>query len=140
MLVVLDTNVLVSALLSPFGPPARVLNMILRGEIQAAFDDRVLIEYREVLLRPKFGFAPEDVETVLTYLETDGVRVVPRPLPYDLPDPDDLPFLEVAAEVGALLITGTTAHYPAAQRGAVRVTTPGEFMKEWSQAPRETRT
>jgi hypothetical protein len=34
MPVVLDTNILVSALLSPFGPPARVLDLVLNGDIR----------------------------------------------------------------------------------------------------------
>jgi putative PIN family toxin of toxin-antitoxin system len=131
MLVVLDTNILVSALLSPFGPPARVLDMVLRGDLRAVTDDRLMAEYREVLARPKFGFAPEDVATVLAYLETDGERVTARPLPHELPDPDDLPFLEVAMEAEAVLITGNTAHYPETARGGIRVVAPGEFVRAW---------
>ncbi len=129
MLVVLDTNILVSALLSPFGPPARVLDMVLSGDIRAAYDDRLMAEYREVLARPKFGFAPGDVATVLAYLEADGERVTARPLQRALPDPDDLPFLEVAVQAEAVLITGNTAHYGEAVRGEVRVVRPGEFLR-----------
>ena len=131
MLVVLDTNIVVSALLSPFGPPARVLDMVLSGDIRAAYDDRLMAEYREVLARPKFSFAPEVVATVLAYLEADGERVTARPLPHELPDSDDLPFPEVAAEAGAVLITGNTAHYPEAVRGEVQVVAPGEFFRAW---------
>ena len=131
MLVVLDTNILVSALLSPFGPPARVLDLALGGDIRLAFDDRLMAEYREVLARPKFGFAPEDVATVLAYLEANGERVTARPLPDALPDADDLPFLEVAAQAEAVLVTGNTAHYPPEARGAVSVLTPAEFLKRY---------
>jgi putative PIN family toxin of toxin-antitoxin system len=131
MLVVLDTNILVSALLSPFGPPARVLDMVLSGDIRAAYDDRLMAEYREVLARAKFSFAPEDVATVLAYLEADGERVTARPLPCELPDPDDLSFLEVAAQAEAMLITGNAAHYPEAVRGEVKVVAPGEFIRAW---------
>ena len=141
MLVVLDTNILVSALLSPFGPPARVLDMLLSGDIRAAYDDRLMAEYREVLARAKFSFAPEDVATVLAYLEAAGERVtarplpcVARPLPCALPDPDDLPFLEVAAQAEAVLITGNTAHYPEAVRGEVKVVAPGEFVRAWRRS------
>lgn len=133
MLVVLDTNILVSALLSPFGPPARVLDLVLSGEFRVAFDDRLLAEYREVLARPTFGFAPEETDPVLAYLESDGERVTARPLACQLPDPDDLPFLEVAAEAGATLITGNTAHYPETSRGAVQVSAPGEFIRRRSR-------
>jgi len=133
MLVVLDTNILVSALLSPFGPPARVLDLLLGGDIQAAYDDRLLAEYREVLARPKFSFAPEDVAALLAYLEADGEHVTARSLPHALPDTDDLPFLEVATQTGATLITGNIAHYPPVARGAVQVYTPAEFIRAWQR-------
>jgi uncharacterized protein len=68
MLLVLDTHVLVSALLSPFSPPARVLGLVLTGEARLAYDDRVPAEYREAPARPKFGFAPEDVADLLAFL------------------------------------------------------------------------
>jgi putative PIN family toxin of toxin-antitoxin system len=132
MRIVLDTNILVSALLSPFGPPARVLDLILSGEIRLVYDDRMMAEYREVLARPKFGFAPEDVADLLAFLETDGEPVTARPLPCELPDADDLPFLEVAAHAEATLVTGNTAHYPASFRGAVVVLTPAEFLNRRS--------
>lgn len=131
MLVVLDTDILVSALLSPFGPPARVLHLVLSGDIRAAYDDRLLAEYRAVLARPKFGLAPEEVAVVLAYLEADGERVTVRPLARQLPDPDDLPFLEVATQAGAALITGSTAHYPETMRGAAQVVASGEFIRTW---------
>jgi uncharacterized protein len=135
MLVVLDTNILVSALLSPFGPPARVLDMLLGGDIQAAYDDRLFAEYREVLARPKFGFAPEDVAALLAYLEAEGEHVTARSLPHKLLDADDLPFLEVATQAGAILITGNVANYPASLRGAVRVHAPAEFLALRSARP-----
>lgn len=131
MLVVLDTNILVSALLSPFGPPARVLDLVLSGNIRAAYDDRLLAEYREVLARPKFGFTPEEVAAVLAYLESDGERVAAPPLACELPDPDNLPFLEVAAQAKAVLITGNTTHYPETARGGTQVVAPGEFIRAW---------
>ncbi len=136
MLVVLDTNILVSALLSPFGPPARVLDLVLTGDLRVAYDDRILAEYREVLARPKFGFAPDDVAALLAYFESTGEHVVSRPLTVDLPDRDDLAFLEVAAEAGATLVTGNAAHYPPEMRGEVDVFPPGEFIRKLSSAKR----
>ena len=130
MLVVLDTNILISALLSPFGPPARVLDLALSGEIRLAYDDRVMAEYRDLLARPKFGFASEDVTDLLVFLESDGEPVTALPLSCELPDADDLPFLEVAAHTGAILITGNMRHYPSSVRGAVNVVTPAEFLDQ----------
>jgi len=133
MIVVLDTNVLVSALLSPFGPPARVLDLVLTGDLNLAYDDRLLAEYRQVLARPRFGFDPDDVAALLSYLEEEGVPVTTRPLPVELPDMDDLPFLEVAATIGAILVTGNRAHFPENACGEVQVLTPAEFLVWWQE-------
>lgn len=131
MLVVLDTNILVSALLSPFGAPARVLDLALTGAVRLAYDDRIMTEYREVLARPRFGFAQEDVDALLTYLEVEGEKVIPHPLPDALPDPDDLPFLEVAVESGAVLITGNLAHFRSATRIEIQAFAPADFIRRW---------
>ena len=117
MLVVLDTNILVSALLSPFGPPARVFDMVLNGDIRAAYDDRLMAEYREVLARPKFNFAPEDVAVVLEYPEAAGEPVTARPLSWKLPDPDDLPFLDGATQHHATPHNSQTPRHPESKRG-----------------------
>jgi len=130
MLVVLDTNVLVSALLSPFGTPARVLDLILVGDVQLAYSDQLLTEYGEVLARPKFGSEPRYVTYLLDYLTVSGRHVVPRPLALSLPDADDLPFLEAAAETGVVLITGNRRHLPADACGRVEVVTPAEFLAQ----------
>ena len=56
MLAVIDTNILVSALWSRNGAPARILSLIISGELIPCYDYRILCEYREVLTRPKFKF------------------------------------------------------------------------------------
>jgi uncharacterized protein len=94
--IVLDTNVLVSALLNPSGAPAQVLTLVLASELRLVFDRRILDEYAEVLARPRFGLDPADVAEVLRQLEADGERVAATASAVALPDADDLPFLEVA--------------------------------------------
>lgn len=137
MIVVLDTNVLVSALLSPFGPPARVLDLLLAGELGVAYDDRLLAEYRQVLARPRFGFDAQAVADLLDYLVAAGQPVVARPLPVSLPDPADLPFLEVAPTAGAVLITGNRRHFPPEARGEVQALSPAEFVTKWQKGNQE---
>lgn len=129
--VVLDTNVLVSALLNSFGSPARVLDLALAGELVVAYDDRVLSEWREVLGRETFAFSPADVGALLALVEREGLGISPPPLGVELPDPDDLPFLEVACEVGAQLVTGNSKHYPPDLRRGVEVIGPAEFLEGW---------
>ncbi|MBN1308985.1 MAG: putative toxin-antitoxin system toxin component, PIN family [Chitinispirillaceae bacterium] len=58
MTAVLDTNVLVSALLNPYGTPSSILNLIIKEKIILAYDVRILCEYEEVLHRPRFDFSP----------------------------------------------------------------------------------
>ena len=131
--VVLDTNVVVSGLLNSFGAPGRVLDLALAGELAVAYDDRVLSEWREVLQREKFGFSPADVGSLLAFFEEEGLRVAPSPLGVELPDPDDLPFLEVAREAGATLITGNLRHYPPESRRGVEAMGPAAFLEEWTR-------
>jgi uncharacterized protein len=130
--VVLDTNVLVSALLNSFGAPGRVLDLVLAGELSVAYDDRVLAEWRQVLRREKFGFSAGDIEVLLGFVEGEGISVNASPLAIELPDQDDLPFLEVAHAAEATLITGNTRHYPPGARRGVAVLDPASFLDEWT--------
>lgn len=129
MRIVLDTNVLVSGLLSPWGAPAVVVRLAVAGELQLAVDPRIVDEYREVLSRPRFGFDPEDVRTILEHLTRESRWVSCRPLPTTLPDPDDEVFLEVALAAGAdALVTGNSRHFPAASACGVCVLSPAELV------------
>ena len=56
MRIVLDTNVLVSGLLTPFGSSGEIVRMVFSGELILCIDARILSEYKEVLNRPKFKF------------------------------------------------------------------------------------
>jgi len=77
---VLDTNVLVSGLLTPHGPTGRVVDLLLAGQVVLLADDRILGEYIEVLGRPKFAFRPEDIVNLLEYLRATAELVVAPPL------------------------------------------------------------
>ncbi|SDB50332.1 putative toxin-antitoxin system toxin component, PIN family [Desulfonatronum thiosulfatophilum] len=117
MLAVVDTNVLVSGLLTLHTIPARVVDMIYTGRIHCLHDDRILDEYRRVLSRPKFAQAisSREVNDLLSYLVHSGRTILSEPLrglPGNVPDPDDLPFAEVAVTGNAAcLITGNTIHF-----------------------------
>ena len=129
MRVVLDTNVLVSGLLSPHGLPATVVDLVGSGAHRVCFDGRILAEYRDVLTRPRLSLPLDSVETVLTRLSTNGLRLAATPLEAKLPDPDDQPFLEVAvaAEVD-YLITGNRKHFPAELCHGIAVVNRREFL------------
>ncbi|MBU0510495.1 MAG: putative toxin-antitoxin system toxin component, PIN family [Chloroflexi bacterium] len=134
MLIVLDTNVLVSGSLNPFGTPGRILDLLLTGVIRIAYDDRILAEYAEVLARPRFGFDQRHVQVVLSRITSLGTRVTALPLPVErsqIPDPSDLPFAEVAiAGCVAALVTGNMAHFAFVPQFEVLVLPPAAFLNE----------
>jgi uncharacterized protein len=130
MKVVLDTNVLVAALLNPRGTPSDILNLILNVEVILFYDDRIIGEYRSVLKRDKFNLDHDDVDTVVNYLEEIGLRVDARPLDVMTGDPDDVMFYEVLESSRAdYLITGNTKHFAGIRDK--RIVTPAEFMKRY---------
>lgn len=123
---VLDTNVVVSGLLSPMGPPGRLVDAVLGGRLRMVVDDRILFEYREVLARPKFGF--EAGRRVAFFgLMAFQIHLTAAPIEGMLvSDPDDTTFLELAAaSESRVLITGNLKHYLAKSRGPVEVLSPG---------------
>jgi predicted nucleic acid-binding protein len=111
MNIVLDTNVLVSALLSPFHAPGRILDLLLAGKISLAYDDRILAEYRAA----------------------SGLPVAAPPLNLNLPDPTDAVFVEVAAAANAPLVTGNGRHFPPDRCAGILVLSPAAFLEYWQQ-------
>jgi len=63
--VVLDTNVVVSALVRPDGLQDQVLRLALAGKLQLCVSEAVLEEYARVLPRPKLKLRPEEIRTAL---------------------------------------------------------------------------
>jgi uncharacterized protein len=129
MNIVLDTNVLVAGLLSPFGPCGEIVRMVSSGELTLFLDARILTEYAEVLARPKFRFDEDKVADLLDFIEHRGFTVASSPLRLPLPDLDDEPFLGVAIAAQAeCLVTGNQVHFPAELCQGVTVLSPGEFL------------
>lgn len=113
MRVVLDTNVLISALLNAMSKPAEVLNLILAGRIDLLLDNRILLEYEAVLRRPKFQFTDDAIVPVLEFFRQAGAFVTAEPTSHRFTDTDDRKFYEVAISGAAdFLITGNTKHFP----------------------------
>ncbi len=129
MKVVFDTNVIVSGFLTPSGPPGALVRLAADGVLVLCHDARVLSEYREVLLRPKFGFDPALVDPFVEQIEAEGFLVAGAPLARRLPDPDDEPFLEIALAAGAPLVTGNLRDYPIGARAGAEVYSPSSFVE-----------
>ena len=128
MIVVIDTNVLVSALLTrnPESPTRRIYDYVDSGDIMPLYNDEIIREYKEVLAREKFHFASEDVEILIGKIERCGINS--ERVAYDefMKDEKDRVFYEVALSVdGSFLVTGNIKHFPAVPR----VVTPAELIE-----------
>jgi len=129
MKIVLDTNVLVAGLLSPFGPCGEVVRMVSSGEVTLCFDALILTEYSEVLYRSKFGFDRDKVAALLDHIEHRGQTVASLPLRHSLPDPDDEAFLKAAiAGKAECLVTGNASHFPPKLCQGRKVLSPSGFL------------
>ena len=128
MKVVLDTNVIVSALINEKGTCGQILRLVFGGRLDLCVDERILHEYETVLPRPLFRMLPEDVNNALNLIRFRAERTVAPPLRVELSDRSDLPFLETAAAADALLVTGNARHFTRHERAGVIVMTPREFL------------
>ncbi len=114
---VIDTNILVSALLSGNDNAAtvQVVGRLISGEIIPVYSTEIINEYREVLNRKKFKFPKEAVTYLLSAIEKYGIFVTPAATGAILADMKDLPFYEVVMEKredNAYLVTGNLKHFP----------------------------
>ena len=115
---VLDTNVIVSALLSSKADAAtvQVIQKLFSDSFCPVISKEIMAEYTEVLHRAKFHFSPAIVEDLLFAIEEKAEYVIPASTGAILPDMKDLPFYEVVMEKradDAYLVTGNQKHFPA---------------------------
>ena len=113
---VIDTNVIVSALLSSEGNsnPTVVLRETLRGRITPLYNEEIIDEYREVLSRDKFNLQKQNVDTVINHVKRSGLKLQrTKALNEVFPDPKDVVFYEVTlSKDDAYLVTGNSKHFP----------------------------
>ena len=130
MRIVLDTNVIVSGLLSVNGPPAEILRGVLDGLYQVCYSPSILHEYVDVLNRPQFPFPKDEIHEILGHLIEKGGLVFPNISTPSLPDPTDEKFLAVALSARVdFLITGNLKHFPKSKRQGVTVLSPKQFIE-----------
>lgn len=115
MRVVVDTNVIASAVLSPSGPPARILALVDRGVFELVVSEAILAEYERVLnyprVRSRHGLTDDELSRFLARLRQVAVLVEPREsLAIVADDPDDNKFLECAVEASATYIVSGDNH------------------------------
>lgn len=127
---VVDTNVLVSGLLSPAGNEALLLLAVQHGLIRVCLSPAIVEEYAAVLARPKFGFPPDEIEALLSTLRVMGELLENVAEAQEAsPDPGDTKFLHCALAARAdFLVTGNKRHFPEASYGPTRVVSAGELL------------
>ena len=124
---VIDTNVLVSALLTHnLGvATAKVLDSIAKGDITCVYNEDILMEYREVLHRPKFKFPERKIDSLLTFITQKGIHSNRVPFDGTMPDEKDRPFYEVSLSVeDSFPVTGNLKHFPVTPK----VVTPSQII------------
>ena len=127
--VVLDTNILVSALWTPAGNASDIIKLILSDKIIPCFDRLILDEYKEVLSRPRLAFPPGQADEFLTDIIDRGISAVVRPSAGKMPDEADRKFYDIAKHCEAYLVTGNLRHFPKDPR----VTSPAQFLDIYKQ-------
>ena len=125
---VIDTNVLVSAMLKWDSVPGTVMNLIFDGPVIPLFNREILDEYKTVLSRPKFHLDNEIIENIISGITDKGVWMNAEKINIDMPDPKDVVFYEVVFKKRktdeAYLVTGNIKHFPVEPY----VVTPREFI------------
>ena len=125
MQAVVDTNVWVSAFLTPGGTAAKLLDAMYGSRLVPVYSAPIEAEYRAVLTRAKFNIGVEVLADFFSRLPVMGQfeNNIPQ-LDIDLPDPTDAPFIALARYAGCPIITGNVRHFPAAA-GVVVLTLAG---------------
>lgn len=125
---VIDTNVLVSALLKYDSIPGIIVENAVTGKIIPVLSEKILGEYSEVLHREKFNFSSKDIHTVIYAFIQHGTFFTPSEIEEIIPDEKDIEFyavtMEARKENTAYLITGNIRHFPVKPY----IVTPREFL------------
>ena len=127
--VVIDTNVLVSALLSSNSNAStvQVVAKLFTKDVIPLLSKEIVDEYNEVLRREKFNFSEELVANLIDIIKNTGEMIVPSPSDEILIDMKDLLFYEavLSKKAYAYLITGNMKHFPRKPY----IVTPNEFLE-----------
>jgi putative PIN family toxin of toxin-antitoxin system len=125
---VLDTNVVISAHLSPEGQQALILGLALAGHFRCFVSDALLEEYEGVLRRERFGLNPRRVVQSMQIVRRTATLVIPKKRLDVTFDPDDNKVVECALEARAdYIVTGNIRHFPSRFQD-IRIVLPRQFL------------
>jgi len=131
--IVLDTNILISAVLTPQGAPAQVFLMGLQHpDFQLCVSGTIYAEYEDVIRRPRLHRTESEIQSILFSIREKSIWIKPVERVRACSDPDDDIFLECAQAAKAqYIVTGNTRHFPNSWAGA-QVVTAREFLDSWA--------
>ena len=128
ILVVLDTNIIVSALRQPLGPSARILVFALNDALLLGMSGAIYDEYEEVLRRPRLSIKESLIVETLAAIRRKAEWIKSPPEVHVCADPDDDMFIACAAAAKAdYIVTGNIKDYPPRWE-ATEVITPRRFL------------
>ncbi len=137
--IVIDTNIVISALLSAESLPEAVINLAFSGDVQWVASEPILAEYAEVLRRPRFAIGPARTANVMSRIRESVLLVAPTMRIEATKDTDDNIFLECAQAAAAdYVVTGNIRHFPRIWQ-KTRIVTPREFIDLWTATPVDNR-
>jgi uncharacterized protein len=131
--VVFDPGVLVSAVISPTGPPAEALDAWRTGEFDLIVSPKLLDELEDVLNRTKFRAyaSPDQVSAYVEALAAEAVAFDdPEDTPRVTPDPADDYLIHLARAVRADLLVSGDKHLTELADPPVRIITPRELLEQ----------
>ncbi len=101
------------------------------GELKAVVDDRVCHEYKDVLLRPEFGFPPSDVDILLDQIMSNAYfpEISADDIIENMKDSGDIPFAECALAARCPMVTGNLRHFKHPCLRSATVLSASEFLK-----------
>ncbi len=128
---VVDTNILISALGWKGGKPYQLLQKCFNGELVLVLSPDIIEEFKEVALRPRLGFSPEEVDEFISALLEISHVVQPEKIPvYVLEDPDDDKIIAAAiAGKAHYLVSGDRHLLKLKQIKGIAILSPAEFLK-----------
>lgn len=127
--IVMDTNVLVSALKSSLGASFRLLSMVEHGSFTVHVSTTLVTEYEAVLKRGNTLLTAEEIDDIVDFICSRAVLnkifYLWRPV---LKDPGDDFILELAVKANAIIVTWNEADFKNAAKFGVKVMTPRKFL------------
>lgn len=125
---VIDTNVIVSALITKHSDAAsyRILSHTFQGDIVPLYNEVIIEEYKDVLGRKKFHLTQSEIDSVVEYFYTYGIKLDRTSFDEIMPDEEDRVFNEISlSKEDSFLITGNLKHFPASPK----VVSPSDFVR-----------